>query len=117
MVWTILLPPVKPPNIDRIANEGIYFEKAYVAFPVCAPTRQSQITGQYPQVHVQFGNANDDGGGLGMLPWEDTIQAEGKAISTSYTDFYGAWCPSHPDWYYDGTNGFKRLEDRREFMS
>lgn len=36
------------PNLDRLAKEGIKFNKAYAAAPVCSPTRVSFITGQYP---------------------------------------------------------------------
>jgi choline-sulfatase len=45
------------PNLDRIGREGMIFRKAYDAFPVCAPTRASLLTGCYPFRHRQFGNA------------------------------------------------------------
>lgn len=36
------------PNIERIANEGIYFTDAYAANPVCSPSRASIMTGKNP---------------------------------------------------------------------
>ena len=39
---------VKTPNIDALASEGVVFEKAYVATPVCSPSRSAMITGNYP---------------------------------------------------------------------
>jgi len=36
------------PNIDRMAEEGIKFNNAYSASPVCSPTRGSLQTGLYP---------------------------------------------------------------------
>ncbi len=36
------------PNIDSLANDGIYFENYYVTNPVCAPSRASFLTGLYP---------------------------------------------------------------------
>jgi arylsulfatase A-like enzyme len=39
---------VPTPNIDRVAAEGIRFEKYYVASPVCSPSRCALITGQFP---------------------------------------------------------------------
>ena len=35
------------PNIDKLAREGMLFEKAYAA-PVCSATRASIMSGQYP---------------------------------------------------------------------
>lgn len=40
--------PIPTPNIDRIAAEGIRFTQAYVASPVCSPSRVGITTGQCP---------------------------------------------------------------------
>lgn len=34
------------PNLDRLANEGVRFDNAYTASPVCLPARASMLTGQ-----------------------------------------------------------------------
>ncbi len=39
---------VKTPNIDAFAKQGVVFERAYAASPVCAPSRSAIITGTYP---------------------------------------------------------------------
>ena len=36
------------PHIDRIAREGMIFNNAYAACPVCSPSRASYLTGRYP---------------------------------------------------------------------
>lgn len=36
------------PNIDELASEGMIFNNAYAASPVCSPTRASIMTGLYP---------------------------------------------------------------------
>lgn len=35
------------PNIDRLGEQGVVFENAYVTSPVCAPSRAALITGRY----------------------------------------------------------------------
>jgi hypothetical protein len=35
------------PNIDRMAAEGIRFDQANVAAPVCTPSRYNYLTGRY----------------------------------------------------------------------
>lgn len=40
-------PLARTPHLDRLAQEGVLYEKAYCVAPVCAPTRSSIITGTY----------------------------------------------------------------------
>ena len=36
------------PNIDRLAQEGIDFQQAYIACPTCSPSRATLLTGKHP---------------------------------------------------------------------
>lgn len=38
---------MQTPNIDRIANEGVRFDKAYVTNSICGPSRAVILTGKY----------------------------------------------------------------------
>ncbi len=41
-------PNVGTPNIDRLAREGMRFDRAFLTTSSCSPTRASVITGRYP---------------------------------------------------------------------
>lgn len=43
--------PIKTPNIDSIARDGVKLERFYV-HPICSPTRAALMTGRYP---IRFG--------------------------------------------------------------
>jgi len=46
-------PHVSTPNLDRLAREGVAFERAYCQAPICTPSRASFLTGMYPSsIHV-----------------------------------------------------------------
>jgi len=49
-------PDVKTPNIDRIAGEGMRFDRAFTATAMCAPTRQQLYTGVFPIRNGAFPN-------------------------------------------------------------
>ena len=41
-------PSIRTPNIDRLGQEGMKFEYAFLTCASCSPTRCSVITGRYP---------------------------------------------------------------------
>ena len=47
----------KTPNLDRLASEGILFQRAYVPQAGCSQSRASFLTGLYPHQHGQIGLA------------------------------------------------------------
>jgi arylsulfatase A-like enzyme len=58
-------PLARTPTFDRLAKDGILFERAYSTSAVCAPTRASIITGMYaPSLGTQHMRSN-----VPMPPW------------------------------------------------
>lgn len=51
--------PIKTPNLDRLAGEGVVFENAYCNSPLCAPSRFVMVTGQLPSKIGAYDNAAD----------------------------------------------------------
>lgn len=39
----------RTPNLDALARDGMKFDQAYAACPVCSPSRASLVTGRWPQ--------------------------------------------------------------------
>lgn len=47
---------VRTPNLDRLASQGVRFDRAYAQSPICMPSRTSVFTGRYPHSVGVFGN-------------------------------------------------------------
>lgn len=90
----------RTPRIDAFAREGMLFEAAYAANPVCSPTRAALLTGKYP-ARV---NINDWIPGtpypneplaapidLDQLPLEHTTTAEALRARGYATFHVGKW--------------------------
>ncbi len=52
-------PVVRTPHLDRLAREGVVFERAYCQYPVCGPSRASFMTGLYPNTTRMSGNRKE----------------------------------------------------------
>jgi N-sulfoglucosamine sulfohydrolase len=49
---------VPTPNLQRLAQEGILFRKAFSAAPTCSPSRAALLTGLYPHSNGMLGLAH-----------------------------------------------------------
>ncbi len=52
-------PLVQTPNIDRLAQRGVRFARAYSQYPVCNPSRSSFMTSLYPYQTGVLSNGGD----------------------------------------------------------
>jgi len=76
---------IKTPHLDRMAAEGVKFNRFYAAAPVCSPTRASCLTGRHPYRTGVF-NAN-----VGILRPEELTLAEILKEQGYATGHFGKW--------------------------
>jgi N-sulfoglucosamine sulfohydrolase len=77
-------PTLRTPNIDRLAVEGMRFDRAYVTTSSCSPSRASLITGRYP-------HATDAEQLHWRLPPDQTTFVERLRRSGYWTAAAGKW--------------------------
>ena len=66
---------VETPNIDRLADEGIIFENAFVTNSICAPSRAVLLTGKHSHINGQLTNAQKFDGS--QLTYPKVLQEAG----------------------------------------
>ena len=79
-------PFVQTPNIDRLAREGIRFNRAFVTTPLCSPSRASFLTGQYAHTHGVIDNTARDKLSHQLITWPRLLHDTGYE-----TGFIGKW--------------------------
>ena len=47
---------IQTPNLDRLADQGACFSRAYVTCPICVPSRVSLWTGRYNHTNLSYNN-------------------------------------------------------------
>jgi len=111
-------PELQTPHLDRLAAEGIRFERAYTTCPICTPARGGIFTGEYP--HTCGAWANE-------LPLTLTTHTMGQRFRDNgyHTAFIGKWhlcgqdyfdtgiCPDGWDdaYWFDGRRYMSELTD------
>ena len=76
---------LKTPHLDKMAKEGVTFERFYAVSPLCSPTRGSCLTGRYP---FRFGILAAHTGGMRV---GETTVAEALKKKGYATGFFGKW--------------------------
>ncbi|MQG38348.1 MAG: hypothetical protein FI719_08375 [SAR202 cluster bacterium] len=74
---------IHTPNLNRLSEDSIVFENAYVSAPICTPSRATQMTGLWP--HTNGCTKNN-------IPLADDIQTFAEFFPDDYhTAYYGKW--------------------------
>ena len=75
------------PNLDRLAQEGVYFQNAYSACPVCVPARSAILTGKTIFNVKVLGNNDIDNEDIPRIQTFDQV----LATNGYHTEYYGKW--------------------------
>lgn len=102
-------PRADTPNLDRLAGEGVRFDRAYTTCPLCTPARAALFSGLHPQNAGAWCNPVSPHRHTAMMG--EIFRSQG--YRAAYTgkwhldcgNYYGTGIPGggfEPDWWYDG---------------
>ncbi len=109
-------PELRTTRLDRLASEGIRFDRAYTCQPVCGPARAALFTGQFPHTAGSWANS---------MPLGEITRTIGQRLQVAdiHTAYIGKWhldgsdyfgtgqCPDgwDPAYWYDMRNYLEEL--------
>ncbi len=103
---------IRTPNLDRLAQEGVYFENSFCTTSICAVSRASFFSGQHARRHGIWDFATP----FSPQAWKHTYLMQLKAHGYQL-GFIGKWgvgnqLPREDFDYWDGFPGQGRYYDR-----
>ena len=106
-------------HIDRLAENGIRFERAYCPAPICTPCRAALLTGIYSHTSGPWTNNIALGGNIVTMGQRFRDLGYDTALIGKWHldghDYFGTGhCPDgwDPDYWYEGANYLSELSDR-----
>ncbi len=96
---------MKTPNLQRLADTGTKFSRAYAATPVCSPSRLTYLTGVLPsRHHVQDWLTPEDSAGATARHWVAGLTSYSSLLAKSgYTcGLTGKWHMGHDEIAQEG---------------
>ncbi|MFC6906147.1 sulfatase-like hydrolase/transferase [Halalkalicoccus tibetensis] len=83
--------PVETPNLDRLSEDGMAFERAYTPISICSSARASLLTGLYPHNHGMLNNCHEADAIRPNLPPELPTFGELLAEAGYVNRYVGKW--------------------------
>jgi len=106
-------PDALTPNLDRLAADGVRFNRAYCQDAVCGPSRASMMTGLYPRTLGVIDNGEKIAPGIDFVPLPTLMKQSGyytacfgkqhlsPAIDVSWDTAYGTLPGETPSGYWE----------------
>lgn len=85
---------IRTPHLQKLADTGLTFERAFAATPVCSPSRLTYLTGTLPSHHgVQDWLRPEDSFGAKARSWIGALPTYSKLLADAGYDcgFSGKW--------------------------
>lgn len=73
-------PKLQTPVLDSLAEDGMVFDRAYIAHPTCTPSRATLLTGQYASTHGAYT--------IGTALSEDSIKLSDLLSDNGYETYF-----------------------------
>lgn len=77
-------PKVQRPSFDRFGEQGVIFDRAYTACPLCGPARRTMLTGLFPHNHLEIKNDTEH-------PYDRELYLDVLAQGGYRNYYYGKW--------------------------
>lgn len=90
---------VKTPNIDKLAEQGVVFDRTFSSCPICSPYRGQMLTGLYSHLNGVVDNEYKMKTSVTTLP--EALKAEGY-----HTGYVGKWHLGYGPYTKDKRYGF-----------
>lgn len=102
------------PHLDKLADEGVLFKRAYAQYPMCGPSRASLLTGRRPDTTLDFSYSSSfrkKGVGMSWVTLPEHFRKHGYTTLAAGPVFH----PGLPvNFDATDTTGRKRSWDRYE---
>ena len=95
-------PAIETPHLDRLAREGVTFEQAFSACPICSPYRAQILTGRY--AHANGVVDNEYGLFEGQVTLAQALKAAGYRSA-----YVGKWHLGYGPYPQEARYGFDEL--------
>jgi arylsulfatase A-like enzyme len=106
---------IETPHLDRLAGEGVNFTQAYTPIPVCVPTRNSLMHGQWSTEHHCIANTDTEAprpAEPGLPTFSQALRRGGYTLGcVGKWGVHPEWGPTHPAY------GFHQYVDLRGYDS
>ena len=83
--------PVSTPNLERLRESGVSFERTYTPIGICSSARASLLTGRYPHAHGVLNNVHEADAVRANLPADVTTFSERLQVAGYTNTYLGKW--------------------------